>query len=56
MEPVFDKNIAPNIKVVDTLNKVKTERLNMSGCLLIGVLLVGFLTYVLLSNPMQHNI
>ncbi len=56
MEPVFDKNIDPNMKVVDTLNKVKTERLNMSGCLLIGVLLICFLAYVLLSNPMQYNI
>ncbi len=56
MESVFDKNTNPHIKVVDALKSVKTEGARMSGCLLVGLLLVGFIAYVLLSNPKQDDI
>jgi hypothetical protein len=56
MESVFDKNTNPHIKVVDALKSVKTERARMSGCLLVGLLLIGFIAYVLLSNPKQDDI
>ncbi len=56
MQSVFDKNTNPHIKVVDALKSVKTERARMSGCLLVGLLLIGFIAYVLLSNPKQDDI
>ncbi len=56
MPPVFDKNIPPNIKVVSALDNVKSESKKTVGCLLVGVLLIGFLAFVLLSYQAPNNV